>query len=42
MADSRTKGAAFERDLVRRLNAFFVVNGFEIQCKRNLDVYSYG
>ena len=39
MADSRTKGAAFERDLVKRLNAFFVVNGFEIQCKRNLDQY---
>jgi hypothetical protein len=39
MADSRNKGAAFERDLVKRLNTFFADNQFDISCKRNLDQY---
>ena len=39
MADSRNKGASFERDLVRRLNTFFAENGFDFECKRNLDQY---
>ena len=39
MADSRTKGASFERDLVKRLNTFFAEHGFDFECKRNLDQY---
>ena len=45
MADSRNKGAAFERDLVKRLNTFFADNGVvdgngqDLTCKRNLDQY---
>ena len=39
MADSRNKGASFERDLVKRLNTFFAENGFDFECKRNLDQY---
>ena len=45
MADSRNKGAAFERDLVKRLNTFFADNGIvdgngqDLTCKRNLDQY---
>ena len=39
MADSRNKGASFERDLVKRLNTFFTENGFDFECKRNLDQY---
>tara|TARA_R100000808_G_scaffold16589_1_gene37394 strand:+ start:625 stop:1035 length:411 start_codon:yes stop_codon:yes gene_type:complete len=39
MADSRNKGAAFERQIVRRLNAFFDECGAAVQCKRNLDQY---
>ena len=36
MADSRNKGAAFERDLVKRLNTFFADNQFDISFKGNL------
>ena len=39
MADSRNKGAAFERYIVKRLNIFFYDNGLDIKCKRNLDQY---
>ena len=39
MADSRNKGAAFERDLVKRLNTFFADNDLDLSCKRNLDQY---
>ena len=40
MADSRKKGAQFERQIVRRLNEFFHDNGYpNIQCSRNLDQY---
>ena len=39
MADSRNKGAAFERDIVKRLNGFFEEQGVDIRCKRNLDQY---
>jgi len=39
MADSRNKGAAFERAIVKRLNAFFEERGDTIECKRNLDQY---
>ena len=39
MADSRTKGASFERDICKRLNAFFLENGVELSVKRNLDQY---
>ena len=39
MADSRNKGAAFERDIVKRLNASFEARNLAIECKRNLDQY---
>ena len=39
MADSRNKGAAFERDIVKRLNGFFEEQGVATRCKRNLDQY---
>ena len=40
MADSRQKGASFERSVVRKLNEFFHDNGFShITCVRNLDQY---
>ena len=39
MADSRNKGAAFERDIVKRLNEFFTDSGLDFRCKRNLDQY---
>ena len=39
MADSRTKGATFERDIVKRINAFASENNFGFSCKRNLDQY---
>jgi len=39
MANSRQKGAAFERDIVKRLNGFAAKAGFEFSCKRNLDQY---
>ena len=39
MANSRQKGAAFERDIVKRLNAFAAKAGFDFSCKRNLDQY---
>ena len=39
MADSRIKGAAFERDIVRRINAFADQHTLGFQCKRNLDQY---
>ena len=39
MADSRNKGAAFERAIVKRLNAFCEERGDAIECKRNLDQY---
>ena len=41
MVDSRNKGAAFERDIVKRLNGFFEEHGLEIRCKRNLDQYQH-
>ncbi len=39
MADSRNKGAAFERDIVKRINAFADQHTLGFQCKRNLDQY---
>ena len=39
MVDSRNKGAAYERDIVKKLNTFFSGCGFDITCKRNLDQY---
>ena len=39
MADSRNKGAAFERDICKRLNTFFVDEGIDLSVKRNLDQY---
>jgi len=39
MADSRTKGAAFERAIVKRINAFASEHDFGFNCKRNLDQY---
>jgi|TARA_R100001230_G_C5546933_1_gene75803 hypothetical protein len=39
VADSRNKGASFERDIVKRLNLFFEDNEFDFKCKRNLDQY---
>ena len=39
MADSRTKGAAFERDIVKRINAFADQHTLGFTCKRNLDQY---
>ena len=39
MADSRNKGAAFERDIVKRLNIFFEAQNIDVRCKRNLDQY---
>ena len=39
MVDSRNKGAAYERDICKKLNTFFSGCGFDITCKRNLDQY---
>ena len=39
MTDSRKKGAAFERQIVKRLNDFFASHNLDITCKRNLDQY---
>ena len=39
MTDSRKKGAAFERQIVNRLNDFFASHNLDITCKRNLDQY---
>tara|TARA_R100001086_G_scaffold244800_1_gene174980 strand:+ start:533 stop:958 length:426 start_codon:yes stop_codon:yes gene_type:complete len=40
MADSRQKGAQFERAIVRQLNEFFEDNGLaHVKCQRNLDQY---
>ena len=39
MADSRTKGASFERDIVKRINAFADQHALGFTCKRNLDQY---
>ena len=39
MVDSRNKGAAFERDIVKRLNGFFDESSLDVRCKRNLDQY---
>jgi hypothetical protein len=39
MVDSRSKGAQFERDIVKKLNGFFDDNDLNFQCKRNLDQY---
>ena len=39
MADSRNKGAAFEREIVHRLNDFFVDQDIIFDCKRNLSQY---
>ena len=36
---SRTKGATFERDIVKRLNEFFESHDINFSCKRNLDQY---
>ena len=37
--NSRTKGASYERDIVKILNEFFLQNNFDVTCKRNLDQY---
>jgi Holliday junction resolvase len=37
--NSRTKGASYERDIVKILNKFFLKNNFNFICKRNLDQY---
>ena len=39
MADSRNKGASFERDCVKRINAFAEEHALGFTCKRNLDQY---
>ena len=39
MADSRNKGASFERDICKRLNGFFEEIGYDFKCMRNLDQY---
>ena len=39
MADSRNKGATFERDIVKRINAFADQHALGFTCKRNLDQY---
>ena len=39
MADSRNKGATFERDIVKRINAFADQHTLGFTCKRNLDQY---
>ena len=39
MADSRNKGAAFERTVCKRLNEFFLDEGIDLSVKRNLDQY---
>jgi len=39
MADSRSKGASFERDIVKRINAFADQHALGFTCKRNLDQY---
>jgi len=37
--NSRNKGAAFERDIAKTLNEFFIAEGIDYQTKRNLDQY---
>ena len=37
--NSRNKGAAFERDIAKILNEFFIAEGIDYQTKRNLDQY---
>ena len=37
--NSRNKGAAFERDIAKILNEFFIEEGIDYQTKRNLDQY---
>ncbi len=39
MTNSRQKGAAFERDIVKRLNGFAAKHHLDFSCKRNLDQY---
>ena len=39
MADSRNKGATFERDIVKRINAYADQHTLGFTCKRNLDQY---
>ncbi len=39
MADTRSKGASFERDIVKRINAFADQHALGFTCKRNLDQY---
>jgi len=39
LTNSRQKGAAFERDIVKRLNTFAGEHGLAFSCKRNLDQY---
>ena len=39
MIDSHAKGAAFERDIVKRLNVFFEEHGLSVRCKRNLEQF---
>ena len=36
---SRTKGATFERAIVKEINSFFESEGIPYSCKRNLDQY---
>jgi hypothetical protein len=36
---SRTKGATFERAIVKEINNFFESEGIPFSCKRNLDQY---
>ena len=36
---SRTKGATFERAVVKEINNFFETEGIDFSCKRNLDQY---
>ena len=39
MADSRNKGASFERTVCKRLNEFFLDEGIDISVQRNLSQY---
>ena len=39
MADSRNKGAAFERSICKRINEFADQHALGFTCKRNLDQY---
>ena len=39
MVDSRRKGAAFERSVVKTINGFAMEHDLPFTCKRNLDQY---